>query len=54
MNEYNYGRPHAALDLETPGSVHEHSPRPYKDKVEEWGYPSYCEVRRVTKNGSIR
>lgn len=54
VNEYNYERPHAALDLETPGSVHEYSPRPYKDKIEEWVYPNYCEVRRVTKNGAIR
>ena len=54
MHEYNYIRPHAALNLETPGSVHEYSPRPYKEKIREWVYPSYCEVRRVTKNGAIR
>jgi transposase InsO family protein len=54
VNEYNYDRPHAALGLETPGSIHKYSPRPYKDKVEEWVYPNYCEVRRVTKNGAIR
>ncbi len=54
VQEYNYERPHAALDLETPGSVHEYSPREYKEKVEEWDYPSYCEVRRVTKNGALR
>lgn len=54
VNEYNYERPHAALDLETPGSVHEYSPRLYKDKIEEWVYPSQCEVRKVTKNGALR
>ena len=54
VHEYNYERPHAALDLETPGSVHEYSPQEYKEKVEEWDYPSYCEVRRVTKNGALR
>ncbi len=52
--EYNYGRPHAALELETPGSVHEYSPREYKEKVKEWIYPKECEVRRVTKNGALR
>ncbi len=54
VHEYNYVRPHAALDLETPGSIHEYSPRPYRDKVEDWVYPNYCEVRRVTKNGALR
>lgn len=54
VHEYNYERPHAALNLETPGSVHEYSTREYKDKVEEWDYPRYCEVRRVTKNGALR
>ncbi len=52
--EYNYVRPHASLDLETPASVHEYSPRPFVEKVEEWVYPDYCEVRRVTKNGALR
>lgn len=54
VHEYNYIRPHKALDLETPGSIHQYSPRPYKEKIEEWVYPSYCEVRRVTKNGALR
>lgn len=52
--EYNYVRPHATLELETPGSVHEYSPRPFKEKIEDWVYPDYCEVRRVTKNGALR
>lgn len=54
VHEYNYERPHAALDLKTPGSVHEYSLREYKEKIEDWDYPSYCEVRRVTKNGALR
>jgi len=54
VHEYNYVRPHAALDLETPGSIHEYSPRPFKEKIEDWVYPDYCEVRRVTKNGALR
>ncbi len=54
VHEYNYVRPHKALDLETPGSVHEYSHRAYKKKIEEWVYPSYCEVRRVCRNGAIR
>ncbi len=54
VKEYNYERPHAALDLETPGSIHTYSQRPYKEKIEEWAYPDYCEVRRVCRNGAIR
>lgn len=54
VKEFNYERPHASLNLETPGSVHVYSPRLYKDKIEEWVYPEYCEVRRVTKNGALR
>lgn len=54
VREYNHERPHAALELETPGSVHEYSTREYKEKVREWVYPKECEVRRVTKNGALR
>jgi transposase InsO family protein len=54
VNEYNYERPHKALELETPGSVHTYSRKPYHEKVEDWIYPDYCEVRRVTKNGALR
>ena len=54
LNDYNYERPHAALNLETPGSVHSYSPRKYKEKIEDWVYPDYCEVRRVARNGALR
>jgi len=54
VHEFNYERPHAALNLDTPGSIHVYSPRLYKEKIEEWVYPDYCEVRRVTKNGALR
>lgn len=52
--EYNNVRPHRALGLKTPGALHEYSPRPYKEKIDEWVYPRECEVRRVTKNGALR
>ena len=54
VEEYNYERPHAALNLETPGSIHSYSNRQYKEKIENWIYPDYCEVRRVSKNGALR
>lgn len=54
IDEYNYERPHAALSLETPGSIHVCSHRLYSEKIKDWVYPSDCEVRRVTKNGALR
>lgn len=54
VHEYNYERPHAALELDTPGSVHVSSRRQYKEKIDEWVYPSYCQVRRVCRNGALR
>lgn len=55
VKEFNHKRPHAALNLETPASVHVYSPRPYKEKIEDWVYPDFCcEVRRVSKNGALR
>ncbi len=54
VNEYNYVRPHQVLKLETPGSLHEYSPRPYKEKITDWDYPSYMRVRRVSRNGALR
>jgi hypothetical protein len=54
VKQYNYDRPHAALGLETPGSVHVTSRRVYQEKVREWDYPVRCQVRRVTKNGALR
>jgi transposase InsO family protein len=54
VTEYNTERPHGALGLETPAAVHLLSRRAYREKVEEWDYPSCCQVRRVTKNGALR
>ncbi len=53
-HEYNYIRPHKALDLETPGSIHKYSPRSFNEKIEPWVYPRFCEVRRVCNNGALR
>lgn len=54
VEEYNFERPHEALGLETPGSVHVSSRRQYKSRVSKWEYPSHCMVRRVCKNGALR
>ncbi len=54
VNEYNYQRPHAALELETPGSAHVGSLRQYKNRVNKWNYPSHFQVRIVCRNRALR
>jgi putative transposase len=52
--EYNYERPHEALDMQTPASVYEPSIRPMPDKLPALEYPDRYEVRLVSTNGGIR
>lgn len=54
VTEYNTVRPHKALGNKTPASVHVKSDRQFKERVEEWDYPSDNTVRKVYKNGAIR
>lgn len=54
VNEYNYQRPHSALGLETPGSVHISSRREYKNRITSWDYPGHFQVRKVCRNGALR
>lgn len=53
-HEFNYERPHEALDQHTPASVYEYSPRPMPDKIPPLEYPDRFEVRYVSANGGIR
>jgi putative transposase len=53
-HEYNHERPHEALDMQTPASVYEPSPRAMPDKLLPLEYPDRYEVRLVSKNGGIR
>lgn len=53
-HEFNYDRPHEALDMQTPASVYEPSPRPMPDKLPALEYPDRYEVRLVSANGGIR
>lgn len=52
--EYNYERPHEALDQRTPGSVYTCSPRPFPRRIPEVTYPDDDTVRRVRHNGQIK
>ena len=54
QEEYNQLRPHEALNLETPASVYQPSPRGYPEKLPRLEYPSHYETRYVSHNGGIR
>ena len=54
VSEYNQVRPHEALEMETPASVHKFSTRPFPEKIPEYEYDSDMQVMKVTQNGSIR
>ena len=51
---FNVERPHEALDMRTPASCYEPSPRPMPDKLPQLEYPDRFEVRYVSANGGIR
>lgn len=54
INEFNYERPHEALDMQTPGSLYEPSIRELPSKIKPFEYPDRYEVRYVGANGCIR
>jgi len=53
-NRYNKVRPHEALGMETPASVHKRSDRKYRKTIEEYIYPTDVFKRQITKNGALR
>lgn len=52
--EFNFERPHEALDQETPGSIYVPSRREMPNKVPPLEYPDRFELRYVSANGGIR
>ena len=54
IREFNYERPHEALDMQTPASVYQPSARAMPDRLPPLEYPDRDEVRRVSANGGIR
>jgi putative transposase len=52
--EFNLERPHEALDMQTPASRYEPSPRQMPHKLPPLEYPDRFEVRYVSANGGIR
>lgn len=51
--EYNYQRPHEALDQQTPASQYTPSLREYPDKLLEMAYPDYYDVKKVSQSGVV-
>jgi len=49
--EYNEVRPHEALQMQTPASVYEPSPRPYPARTPEVEYPDSMQVVTVQSHG---
>lgn len=50
--EYNFIRPHEALNQEAPASCYHPSTRPYPSRIPPIEYPGHLEVRRVSRNGA--
>ncbi len=51
--DYNYERPHEALEQKPPASRYQASSREYTDTPGDPTYPDYFEVRPVQKNGTL-
>ena len=54
QEEFNKERPHEALDMQTPASCYQSSPREMPSKLPQLEYPDRFEVRYVSANGGIR
>lgn len=54
VKEYNHIRPHEALGMETPASIHLFSTRPYPESIPNYDYDDNLKVIKVTQNGAIR
>jgi len=54
VKEYNHIRPHEALGMKTPASVHNFSTRPFPEKIPNFDYKSTLKILKVTQNGAIR
>jgi transposase InsO family protein len=53
-HDFNQVRPHEALDMQTPASVYQPSPRAYPSRLPEVEYPDQMLVRAVKSHGHFR
>jgi len=54
VEEFNFDRPHEALDMKTPGSLYETSNREMPSRIKHFEYPDRYEARYVSANGCFR
>jgi len=54
VEEYNFDRPHEALDMQKPGTIYENSKRTYTSRIAPIRYGSDIIVRTVRACGDIR
>ncbi len=54
VKEYNHVRPHEALGLETPASVHRFSTRPFPERIGPFDYNADFKIMKVAQNGAVR
>lgn len=52
--EFDFERPHEALDQRPPAEVYRASPREMPERIPEPEYPGHYEVRRVRRMGTIK
>jgi hypothetical protein len=52
--EYNYERPHEALDYRTPAQLYVASARLYPSRLPELEFPTGCSLRRISQQGSLK
>jgi hypothetical protein len=54
IKEYNHVRPHEALDMENPASVHQSSTRPFPERIRNFQYNPNFKIMKVAQNRAIR
>ena len=54
VKEYNHIRPHEALGMETPASIHDFSNRPFPERIPKFEYEPNMKIMKVTQNGAVR
>ena len=50
VKEYNHIRPHEALGMETPATIHSFSIRPFPERIPGFDYEYKLKVLKVTQN----
>jgi transposase InsO family protein len=53
LTEYNYQRPHEALDMKSPASCYDPSPRRYQAEPPRWEYEVGAEVKKLNSAGCL-